>query len=43
MKRAVWRNFCYIFIFFLIVTLFIAVFMYSHTKNTLETELLKSN
>ena len=43
MKRAVWRNFCYIFIFFLIVTLFIAVFMYSHAKTTLETELLKSN
>ena len=43
MKRAVWRNFCYIFIFFLIVTLFIAVFMYSHTKRTLEEELLKSN
>ena len=43
MKRAVWRNFCYVFIFFLIVTLFIAVFMYSHAKTTLETELLKSN
>ena len=43
MKRAVWRNFCYIFIFFLIVTLFIAVFMYSHTKRTLEDELLRSN
>ena len=43
MKRAVWRNFCYIFVFFLIVTLVIAVFMYSHTKATLEIELLKSN